>query len=107
MDFLISGTHINPVYLIIIGFIVGVCGGFFGVGGSFLAGPALFGLGLPLNYVIGTDLAHLTGKSLVAVRRHSALGHIDMKFACLMMIGTLPGVEIGARGIQYLKKAGK
>jgi len=107
MMFPISGAHLNPVVLVLVGFIVGVCGGFFGVGGSFLAGPALFGLGLPLNYVIGTDLAHLTGKSLVAVRRHAALGHIDMKFAFLMMIGTLPGVELGAEWIQRLKKAGK
>jgi len=29
------------------------------VGGSFLAGPALFGLGLPMNFVVGTDRAHL------------------------------------------------
>ena len=30
-----------------------------------------------------------------------------MKFACLMMIGTLPGVEVGARGIQHLKHTGQ
>ncbi len=107
MIFPISGAHLNPAILVGVGFIVGVCGGFFGVGGSFLAGPALYGLGLPLNFVIGTDLAHLTGKSLVAVRRHAALGHVDMKFACLMMIGTLPGVEVGARCIQHLKHTGQ
>jgi uncharacterized membrane protein YfcA len=107
MMFPVSGANLNPAVLVLVGFTVGVCGGFFGVGGSFLAGPALFGLGLPINYVIGTDLAHLTGKSLVAVRRHSALGHVDMKFAFLMMIGTLPGVELGAHFIEKLKKAGR
>ena len=58
MDFLISGTHINPFYLIGVGFIIGLLGGFFGVGGSFIAGPALFALGVPMNFVVGTDLAH-------------------------------------------------
>jgi uncharacterized membrane protein YfcA len=89
-----------------VGFIVGICGGFFGVGGSFLGGPALFAFGLPMNFVIGTDLAHLVGKSLVAVRRHATMGHIDLKFACLMMIGTIPGVEIGARMLNRLKNSG-
>src|SRR6266571_3115042 len=42
MHFLISDTQINPFYLVGIGFIIGLLGGFFGVGGSFLAGPALF-----------------------------------------------------------------
>jgi uncharacterized membrane protein YfcA len=106
VTFPISGAHINPLLLALVGFIVGICGGFFGVGGSFLAGPALFAFGLPMNFVIGTDLAHLVGKSLVAVRRHATMGHIDLKFACLMMIGTIPGVEMGARMMDRLKKTG-
>src|SRR5216683_319960 len=106
MDFPISNTHINPVWLVLVGFVVGIFGGFFGVGGSFLAGPALFGLGLPMNFVVGTDLAHLVGKSLVAARRHAGLGHIDLKLAGLMMIGTIPGVELGARWVERLKKTG-
>jgi uncharacterized protein len=106
MTFPISGAHINPLLLASVGFVVGVCGGFFGVGGSFLGGPALFAFGLPMNFVVGTDLAHLVGKSLVAVRRHASMGHIDLKFAFLMMIGTLPGVEIGARCLERLKKSG-
>ena len=39
MDFAISGVHISPLYLAGVGFVVGILGGFFGVGGSFLAGP--------------------------------------------------------------------
>ena len=41
MDFAISGVHVSPIYLALVGFVVGILGGFFGVGGSFLAGPAL------------------------------------------------------------------
>lgn len=107
MNFPISGTHLNPLYLIAIGFIVGVLGGFFGVGGSFLAGPALFGLGVPMNFAVGTDLAHIVGKSVVAARKHYALGHVDIKLGGLMMIGTIPSVEIGAQGIEHLKRLGR
>jgi len=104
MDFPISGTHINPFWLIGAGFIIGVLGGFFGVGGSFLAGPALFALGVPMNFVVGTDLAHIVGKSIVAAQKHKRLGNVDFKLGFLMVTGTIPGVEAGAQGIQYLKR---
>ena len=104
MDFLISGTHINPVYLIVIGFIIGICGGFFGVGGSFLAGPALFAFGMPMNFVVGTDLAHIVGKSIVAAKKHRALGNVDIKLGLIMASATIVGVETGAQIIQQLKR---
>src|SRR5215472_14332857 len=104
MQFLISGTHISPLYLIGVGFVVGILGGFFGVGGSFLAGPALFAVGVPMNFVVGTDLAHIVGKSIVAARKHRALGNIDIKLGAIMVLGTIGGVETGAQAIQYLKR---
>jgi uncharacterized membrane protein YfcA len=104
MNFAISGAHIHPLYLIGVGFIVGVLGGFFGVGGSFLAGPALYAVGVPMNFVVGTDLSHIVGKSIVAARRHRALGNIDIKLGAIMVVGTIAGVESGAQLIQWLKK---
>jgi uncharacterized membrane protein YfcA len=106
MDFLISGQHLNPYYLVSVGFIIGVLGGFFGVGGSFLAGPALLAVGLPANFVVGTDLAHIVGKSVVAAKKHHALGNVDFKLGGLMVVGTIIGVEIGAQFIEHLKKVG-
>ena len=104
MDFSISNTHINPGYLVVIGFIIGLLGGFFGVGGSFLAGPALFAMGVPMNFVIGTDLTHIVGKSIVAAKKHRALGNVDIKLGALMVLGTIAGVETGAQLIQHLKR---
>src|SRR5881394_2851737 len=104
MTFLISGTHIDPFYLIGVGFVVGILGGFFGVGGSFLAGPALFAMHVPMNFVVGTDLAHIVGKSIVAARKHRTLGNIDLKLGAIMVAGTIGGVEGGAQVIQWLKR---
>jgi len=103
MIFPIAGVTIAPAYLIGVGFIVGLLGGFFGVGGSFLAGPALFAAGVPMNFVVGTDLAHIVGKSIVAARKHRALGNIDIKLGAIMVLGTIAGVEGGAQLIQWLK----
>lgn len=107
MEFEISGVVINPLFLVGIGFIVGILGGFFGVGGGFLAGPMLFWAGVPVNIVVGTDLAHMTGKSIVASKRHRALGHVDLKLGFVMILGTIVGVEIGAQLIEYLESVGK
>src|SRR5262245_28300314 len=104
MLFPISGVHVDPLYLIVCGFVIGILGGFFGVGGSFLASPALFAAGIPMNFVVGTDLAHIVGKSIVAARRHRALGNIDLKLAVIMVVGTIAGSEMGVQAIEVLKK---
>src|SRR5438876_1175330 len=106
MFFPISGSHISPIYLVVVGFFIGILGGFFGVGGSFIAGPALRAVGLDWNFAVGTDLAHIVGKSVVAAKRHRALGNVDLKLGLIMAFGTIGGAEVGAQLIQMLKRAG-
>src|ERR1700675_651647 len=106
MDFPISAAHISPIYLGLVGFLIGVMGGFFGGGGSFIAGPALRAIGMHWNFAVGTDLAHIVGKSVVAAKRHRALGHVDLRLGLLMALGTIGGAEVGAQLIQMLKRAG-
>ncbi|MBN1954171.1 MAG: sulfite exporter TauE/SafE family protein [Anaerolineae bacterium] len=66
----------------------------------------MFWAGVPMNFVVGTDLAHMTGKSIVAARRHRALGHVDVKLGLFMVLGTLIGVEAGARIVEALQRSG-
>src|ERR687886_677271 len=106
MHFPISSADISPIYLALVGFLIGIMGGFFGVGGSFIAGPALRAAGVDWNFAVGTDLAHIVGKSVVAARRHRALGNVDLRLGLLMAIGTIAGAEVGAQLIQALKRAG-
>jgi uncharacterized membrane protein YfcA len=106
MYFPITDVTVSPLFLAGVGFLVGLLGGFFGVGGGFLAGPMMFLVGVPMNFVVGTDLAHMTGKSIVAARRHRVLGHVDMRLGLLMVLGTIPGIEVGARIIEGLESSG-
>jgi uncharacterized membrane protein YfcA len=103
MYFPLSDVTISPFLLSGLGFLVGLLGGFFGVGGGFLAGPLMLVAGVPANFVVGTDLAHMTGKSIVAARRHSTLGHVDFKLGGMMIVGTGAGIEVGAQLIEYLE----
>lgn len=107
MYFPISGVEFDLWVLVLIGFTVGILGGFFGVGGGFIAGPLLFWGGMPWNFVVGTDLAHMTGKSIVAARRHRRLGHVDLRLGLIMVIGTIVGIELGAQLIEYLEARGQ
>jgi uncharacterized membrane protein YfcA len=107
MDFPIAGVTVNPLLLAGIGFLVGILGGFFGVGGGFIATPFMVWAGVPWNIAIGTDLAHMTGKSIVAAKRHRSLGHVDMKLGLVLVVVTVVGVEAGAQIIEKLEVAGK
>ncbi len=106
MELPMAGVTFDPYLLILIGFCVGVLGGFFGVGGSWFVTPALNIFGFPMAYAIGTDLAHIMGKSIIATFRHSKMGNVDLKLGILMIIGTVGGVELGKEMILLLEKTG-
>ncbi|NTW16251.1 MAG: sulfite exporter TauE/SafE family protein [Syntrophaceae bacterium] len=103
----ISGVEIMAWKLILLGFTVGVIGGFFGVGGAFMVTPALNVFGFPMAYAIGTDMAHIAGKSIVATAKHRKYGNVDMRLGVLMIIGTAIGIEGGATTIMWLEKVGR
>jgi uncharacterized membrane protein YfcA len=102
----IAGIEFNVLLLLLIGTTVGVCGGFFGIGGAWIVTPALNIFGFPMPYAIGTDLAHMGGKSIVSTLRHSKFGNVDIRLAVSMIIGTTVGMELGAKLVMYLERIG-
>ncbi|OGO04041.1 MAG: hypothetical protein A2Y60_03440 [Chloroflexi bacterium RBG_13_54_9] len=106
MYFPISGVEIPIGYLVLIGFTVGIFGGFGGVGGGWLVTPVLFILGVPMNLAIGTGLAYVVGQAIMSTFRHARFGNVDFRVGLIMTIGSIGGVEAGVRGISYLKSIG-
>ncbi|MFH1242083.1 MAG: sulfite exporter TauE/SafE family protein [Pseudomonadota bacterium] len=102
----ISGVEIFWPGLVLIGFSVGVIGGFFGMGGAWMVTPGLNILGFPMAFAIGTDIAHIAGKSIVSTIRHSKFGNVDYKLGLIMVIGTFAGIECGAQLVMYLERLG-
>lgn len=103
----IAGVEIMAWQLVLLGLTVGVIGGFFGVGGAFMVTPALNVFGFPMAYAIGTDMAHIAGKSIVATAKHRKLGNVDMRLGLIMILFTGVGIELGATLIMYLEKIGR
>jgi hypothetical protein len=102
----ISGVTIFWPGLIILGIGVGVIGGFFGMGGAWMVTPGLNILGFPMAFAIGTDIAHMAGKSLISTMRHGKFGNVDYKLGLIMLVGTVVGFEVGAQMVMWLERLG-
>jgi uncharacterized membrane protein YfcA len=89
-----------------LGFGVGIIGGFFGMAGAWMVTPGLNILGFPMSFAIGTDIAHMAGKSVISTMRHSKFGNVDYRLGFIMIFGTIGGFEVGAQMIMWLERIG-
>lgn len=103
----ISGVTVFWPGLVILGIGVGIIGGFFGMGGAWMVTPGLNILGFPMAFAIGTDIAHMAGKSLISTMRHGRFGNVDYRLGTIMIVGTIAGFECGAQMIMWLERIGK
>ncbi len=103
----VAGIEFNVLLLILIGFCVGVLGGFFGVGGGWLVTPALNIFGFHMAFAIGTDLSNIFGQTIGAVKKHQKMGNIDWKLGLISIITSIIGLEIGSQLILLLEKVGE
>jgi hypothetical protein len=98
---------INCIGFIGVGFIIGILSGLFGVGGGFLLVPLLNAVfNIPYNIAIGSSLLQMVGTSTSSSLKHRGYGHIDYKLAGFILMGSIIGVESGARTLMWLKSVG-
>ncbi|MCM0755409.1 sulfite exporter TauE/SafE family protein [Desulfovibrio aminophilus] len=102
----IAGVKIFWPGLVILGLGMGIIGGFFGMGGAWMITPGLNILGFPMAFAVGTDIAHMAGKSLISTIRHGKFGNVDYKLGVIMLIGTVVGMEMGAQILMALERIG-
>ena len=105
-DFVIAGIQAPIFLLVLTGMTVGMVGGFIGVGGGYMVTPALIVFGFPGYMASGIDVTHIAGKSVIATIRHRQLGNIDWVLGLAMVGGTMMGVEMGVRLLNYTKALG-
>lgn len=105
-DFAIAGVQSPFMLLVLTGFTVGIVGGFIGVGGGYMVTPALIVFGFPGYMASGIDMTHIAGKSVIATVRHRQMGNIDWVLGLAMVGGTMLGVELGVRLLNWAKKLG-
>ncbi|HEY2814096.1 MAG TPA: sulfite exporter TauE/SafE family protein [Acidimicrobiales bacterium] len=81
----------------LIGASAGLLAGLLGVGGGVLLVPAYTGLlRLPAKRAVATSLVAVAIFSVPAMITHALLGHINWAYALPLVIGVIPGAQVGA-----------
>ena len=83
----IAEMAVNAETIALLGAVVGVISGIFGIGGGFLTTPFLIFLGIPPAVAVGTQASQLVASSTTGVIGHWRKRNIDLKMAGVMMFG--------------------
>jgi uncharacterized membrane protein YfcA len=103
----IAGQAVNAVFIILLGFGVGVLSGMFGVGGGFLTTPLLIFYGIPPTVAVASATTQITGASVSGVMVHMRRGGVDLKMGGVMIVGGLGGSFVGAALFRILQSTGQ
>jgi uncharacterized membrane protein YfcA len=100
-----SGLYISALPPLAIGVLTGVLAAIMGVGGGFIAVPAmLYLLRMPTGVVVGTSLFSIVIiAALVTVLQSAQTQTVDLVLAALLIVGGVIGAQLGARVGQRLK----
>ena len=103
----IAGQSVNALLIILLGFLVGVLSGMFGVGGGFLTTPLLIFYGIPPTVAVASAATQITGASVSGVMVHMRRGGVDLKMGMVMIVGGLFGSVTGAAMFRLLQATGQ
>lgn len=84
---------------VVAGFLLGVLVSLSSIGAGALGATLILLLypRLPAHRLVGTDIAHAVPLTLVAGIGHATLGHVDWGLLGALLIGSLPGIWLGAQ----------
>ncbi|MBM3188507.1 MAG: sulfite exporter TauE/SafE family protein [Chloroflexi bacterium] len=92
---------------LVMGGLVGILTGLFGVGGGFLITPLLnIVLHIPMPIAVGTSAMQILGVSTAGLYCRRREGTVDYKMAIMLFGGNLVGVRLGVRTLERMKGLG-
>ena len=103
----IAGQSVNALLIILLGAVVGVLSGMFGVGGGFLTTPLLIFYGIPPSVAVASAVTQITGASVSGLMVHLRRGGADIAMAAVMTFGGLFGSAFGALLFRMLQATGQ
>ena len=102
----IAGNSVNVILIFMLGGLVGLLSGIFGVGGGFLMTPLLIMFGIPPTVAAASDSNQIVGASTSGCLAHYRLGNVDFKMGILLLIGGVLGGFLGVQAIKVLRAMG-
>lgn len=93
--------------ILLLGTVVGLMSGIFGVGGGFLTTPFLIFMGVPPTIAVGTQGSQLVAASVSGVLAHWKRGNVDTKLGLVMLGGSIIGTILGILVFKLLEYLGQ
>lgn len=103
----IANLSVDAFVIVLLGGLVGILSGMFGVGGGFLTTPLLIFYGIPPTVAAASASTQVTGASISGVAAHMRLKGVDFRMGAVMVAGGLLGTLIGTGLFQILKSWGQ
>ncbi len=90
--------RLRPALTVLLGAVLGILVPISSIGAGALGAAALMLLypGLPARIIVGTDLAHAVPLTAVSGLGHLQMGSVDLGLLATLLMGSLPGIQIGS-----------
>jgi uncharacterized membrane protein YfcA len=91
----VTNKNHKNIKVVIMGFLVGLAAGYFGIGGGFLIVPSLMYLDVNIVNSIGTSLLPVSFFGLTTAVSYSLSGQINILIAIILICGGIIGGKVG------------
>lgn len=103
----IAGLSVNAFVIVLLGGLVGILSGMFGVGGGFLTTPLLIFYGIPPTVAAASASTQVTGASISGVSAHMRRKGVDFHMGGVLVVGGVVGTFLGTALFQILQSWGQ
>jgi uncharacterized membrane protein YfcA len=103
----IAEVSVSGPGLLLIGTMVGLLSGMFGVGGGFILTPLLFFIGIPPAVAVASAANQIAGSSFSAFLAHWQRRTVDFRMGLVLLAGGLIGSTAGVQIFTLLRSAGQ
>jgi uncharacterized membrane protein YfcA len=103
----IANLSVNAIVIVLLGGLVGLVSGMFGVGGGFLTTPLLIVYGISPTVAAATSASQVTGSCVSGVFAHFRRNGVDIKMGGTLVAGGIVGTVLGAWLFKWLQSTGQ
>jgi uncharacterized membrane protein YfcA len=103
----IAEVSVNGPGLLVIGMMVGLLSGMFGVGGGFILTPLLFFIGIPPTVAVASAANQIAGSQFSALLVHLQRKTVDLKMGMVLLAGGVLGSATGVQIFTVLRQMGQ
>lgn len=103
----VAQLAVNPIIIVIMGFVVGILSGLFGVGGGFLTTPLLIFYGIPPGVAVASASVQVAGSSTTSMISHLKRSGVDIRLGMILVVGGFVGAWLGSLLMKFLQARGQ